>query len=134
MSTPATERRERVYFVDESALLELFHAQVEEAYLCPKKAQVATIPRGAKIERTWIDPTRRAIGLLVSHRSFGVVPDGDIPPQMPEFVEVEWQVLRRVTIAGQTAYVWRPQAELFLEVKEPNDSEPRGTNLEDQSA
>ncbi len=89
------ERRVAVLYVDEREMLDAFVTVVtgKSEYLHQLRIRFPKSLTWAKAEVLRVSHSweRRAFGFLVRHPSFGVVPDGGIPPVLDYKVEWEWR-------------------------------------------
>jgi hypothetical protein len=74
------ERRVRVLYLDWNQIPKLFghFPRGEDHYI--DLPLLDGVPKGAAIKQIWFDHSRKALGILVQHQSFEVVPANAEPP------------------------------------------------------
>ena len=80
--TPPEEKRVKVFQVSRQALLNILNGVVftQDYITLPL---VDGIPPTSRVEQIWDDHASRCLCLLVSDRSFDLVPAGECPPVVP---------------------------------------------------
>jgi hypothetical protein len=66
-----TERRLRIYSIQEKTMLDLFRADDPECFVSP----ILDLPEGYKVLRVFPEPECLCIDFLIEHESFEPVPD-----------------------------------------------------------
>lgn len=89
------ERREKVVYFDESMLIDVLNWCNQPAKFRLSLPVCETLPEGTRVLRVWASPERRAIGAIVSHESFEIVPDGCVSPEHPHWLSLECKVIER---------------------------------------
>lgn len=89
------ERREKLVYFDESILIHVLNWCNQPAGFKLRLPVCEAFPEGTRVLRVWASPERRAIGALVSHESFAVVPGGSFPPEHPHWPSFKCKIIER---------------------------------------
>lgn len=80
------ERRVRILWIRPETILDVLSSWQHGGHV--RVPLIENLPSDFEIEQVWYEPMRRAFGLTVYSETYEVVPEGGVPPTLPDLFTV----------------------------------------------